>query len=371
MGVEWNKRLILILIASIVAVAVLLKCISYYRADTELPEPAVINEPLMTHYVGNVALDMPESWKMSRISATFYLTGEKDGPEIEFDDDQASEGQDAVEILDDALDTAERKIGFVNENAYTFIKKDITESLGRPAAIFIGKSKPRRYNLGPQKDASPDLNHLEISLFLAEPQTLLRFTYSENIIWPDTENNDDFIFAQQKALTDWVLAFLPRYHWEGANTSHPGNYLATERGRIAFGDGWPELKYSLTAFFNKEDEDSLNSISLSLDTGPGESPLYSRTNRTVGSHPGHEYKSLTNVRKGLEKLKLWQPKPIFMHLRWDDYSPDPFNEANPKYTVRYMGTSDTKSFSDLAYTLGAWDIMLDSVRTVSEPQIQE
>lgn len=372
MGVEWNKRLILVTVLGLIVVTVLTKGIYDYNADPELPEPAVITEPLETYYVGNVALDMPESWKMSNLSLTFYLTSEKDSPEIKFDDGHNRGDKEAAETLDEALASAEKVLGIINEEATIITKKDITESLGRPAAIFISKSEPISYaGLASEINAAPDLNNLELSLFIVERQAVLEFTYSEKLVWPDAENEGAIISARQRVLTDWALAFLPRYQWEGANVPHPGNYLATKRGRIAYGDQWPELHYSLTAFFRQKSDDSLNNMFISLDTGPGKSSRYSRTNRAVGGHPGNEYKSLTNMSKGLEKLKIWQPKRIFMNLRWRDLSPGPFHESSPKYTANYMGLSEAKGGPDPSYVIGTWDMMLNSIRTVSVPQKQD
>ena len=89
-----------------VEIVVLLGCLALFtflvyikeRADNpSLPKSAAINEPLKTYHVGNMALEMPESWELSHMAASFDLSDEKSSPRISFKESIKSENKDASE----------------------------------------------------------------------------------------------------------------------------------------------------------------------------------------------------------------------------------------------------------------------------------
>lgn len=374
-----RKKIIeFLILTGFMVLAALLVDVKGSAAEPRLPEPAAINEPIKTYYIGNMALDMPESWESgSIIDVTFYLTDQKNSPEINFKDSPLSKNHDTSDQLKKKIDSVEKTKGAFEKQAETIVKADLSETFSRPAAIIVSDIAPRPSPFVDNVD--PDTKRLEMSLFLAEPESLLRFNYSENIVWPSEQEKNDIVADRQKKLIDWVNDFLPRYQWVGHNAPQPKNFLVTENGRIAIGDDFPELRYKLTAHFRQpisQDWKIGRYLSLWLISYPEWPRRYSRTNRTVGGHPGYETKSLVNFKKdmsetGLDRLKFWKPKAAFMFLSWEDRSTQPPSQEQPAIDIRQVSFSETRGFPDIAYILGVWDIMLDSVRPATASDLKE
>lgn len=380
--------------ASMVLVAFLVYVIES-RINPTFPKPAAVNEPLKTYYLGNKSLQMPASWELHYISASFDLTDEKHSPQIKFSEKSNLENKDAAERLKECLNSVEKIAPLFHKNMEVLERTDLSEFFGWPAGLIAFKgditfsdSEALKDEADPEakrlaealiyggKD-SADLKHLEISLFLAQPQGLLEFTYEERITWPADEEKSDIVADRQKILISWVGDFLSRYQWTGGNSAHQDSFLSTEYGRILIGDTLPELRYYLGASFllgKTQDPMSLFSaigISIFLNSHEDPAPSFYRPNRMVGGHPGEEYKLIRNANNFGEAFEIWKPNQVSVTLEWRDCSTESFSQENPAIGIHLRGYPDIKGDQALTQAMTAWDILLNSVRPVSANDLKE
>jgi len=379
-----NKRQKNIKTLKIVIVVVLAALLVYAiesRINPRLPKPAAINEPLKTYYFGNMALEMPESWKMTDASTTFFQIGEKDDSgrggyaaiqQIKFSDKPWPGDQGAAEQLKAEL-AALKKIQRGIEDGELSGQEDLSEIFGRPAAINIVETKAYHsksdYSLSmsgtfiqPTDRIWSNQDCIELTLLLVEPQAVYIFEYGEDLRQLTGEEKAELIAAKRKMLIDWVLAFLPRYQWTGGKTSPADGFLATRYGHIAVGKNWPESGYILTARFYH----SRNAyFDIAYSSIQGIKNQNARLNRTVGGYAGEETRALgvSVIRnKVIERFKFWKPLRLYLNLKWVSLSDEQANKANPGFFIRGNTSSHQRGKQDMAYVLGSWEILLNSIR---------
>jgi|GEM_PF-5931368 len=390
------KIVIVVVLAALLAYAV------ESRINPSLPKPATINEPLKTYYLGNMALEMPESWKMADASTTFFQVGEKDDSrrgyalirKIKFTDKPWSGDQDAAEKLKAEL-AALKKIQRGIKDGDLSGQEDLSEIFGRPAAIdildtqaYLSKSDYSTYWQPLNNDRNEmsgsfiqqtdriwsGRDCIELTLFLVEPQAVYTFEYGEDLAQLTGEEKAELIAAKRKMLIDWVLAFLPRYQWTGGKVAPADGFLATEYGHIAVGKHWPESGYALTARFSRSHlagarynywlEDHFHITFSSIQRVKNQD---TRPNRTVGGYAGKETKKLgvsVISNKVIERLKFWEPLHLYLGLEWGNLSNEQATKANPGLFIRGNTSSHQRRKQDMAYVLGVWDIMLNSLRPI-------
>lgn len=373
-----NKGVEITVLLGFMALAVLLFYLNERSVNPTLPKSAVINWPLKTYYVGNMAVDMPESWKHPETKAKFYLANEKDSPEISFTDKPWPGDQRVDEKLKTELAAAEKEQGLFGKKKESIWRQDVSEIVGRPAAIVLSESKSARSMFKSRYTDNSNIDHLDISLVLVEPQAILKFVYAEDLVWPDGEEKTVVMAAKQKKLIDWVLVFLPRYQWTGHNAAPSVGFLATGYGRITIEKDWPESwhVYEMEARFGgppalSADFKLFSDLSISFYSHQQLKNESAIPNRTVGGHAGEETKKLKNHNTGFRKFLFWKPSLLWLNLDWKDLSSGPFTEANPDISIRGSAMSYQKGKQGIADVLGAWDILLNSVRPATVNDLKE
>lgn len=307
------------------------------------PEPTTVAAPLVTHYVGNAALELPEFWKLQSIETVFYLSGPNKGA-----------GITVKEIPAQATRRFPAKTYSRDKLKAVFGKTDITEVMGRQASIDIKELGPNNYGLVIVGEAPP-AKSLVMSLDMVLPQPALNLEYSERVAWPDDQEKTDLLADKQKALIDWALDFSPRFTWVGGNVLPPGRSLATRYGHIDIEDWKSSLQYEITAKFSQDGGLPMSEISFTLSLRPDQQANNSPNNREVGGHPGYEARS-----------SIKQPDLDILMLAWHDGSAGPFSPENPRYGFYSTFISSTTDDPRLDQIQADWDAMLNSVRLVPQ-----
>ncbi|MDR2947153.1 MAG: hypothetical protein LBV79_10475 [Candidatus Adiutrix sp.] len=334
----------IIVIVGFIVLAAFLENLYNNATKPKMPEPAVINEPLKTYYLGNVAFDMPESWDANYNYYDFYLTEkEADGPTISFGISTRPNSSDVNEALRQKLDPPK-------DNA-TISREDISDKVGWPTVLSVFRNeKLTTKAIPPNTETSEQNLHQKKETFgtLLEviiPEAVLRFVCTDRVAIPDEE------------FIDWVQNFLAHYEWHGLNAPRPGKFVMGH-GSLDF-SGEFKPRYSISARFSpKKKKESLSlhtSIFFTLETN---APTWSsKANRTVNGHPGEEDKNLMNLKKGFEKLKFWEPR-LFMLLEWTELTEaeENFSTENPGYTFIFDGIFNQTNKQYIPEFLGVWNV---------------
>ena len=301
-------------------------------------------------------------------------------------------------------------------------EEELSETFGRPSKLIIHLTRSTILDdIRSGLDLPPAPDKLEIDLVLKEDWGLLEFSY-ELELRPDEPR--EIAILKEDAMHDligWVQAFLPRYHWTGLNEKPPEKALATALGFIESPEepapDDPEVGGDRASARSTDrsiteatldhcsawNADFYGNFSLILER-PGSTldfltftarglprPLLHSPagGRKVGGHPGEESKNFTRLgeiaAEARQKKKAGgSPKPgpddapaeltdrpsssgeTAVYLEWEDYSQYRPDNFKPLYDAALYASAAKEAPGELAYYLGLWEVMLNSIRLPGE-----
>lgn len=347
-------------IGFVILIIILASTQIYLVPSSKKPESTTKGQ-LITHYVGDAALELPESWIMESIQTTFYLTNQENGPRISFQETPAKAGQDADKELANKLKSLALNKS-VDVRSASFGRTDISEALGRPAMILIRETRPNSFGLRVVSAYTyfpPPGDKLEMTLELATPHAKFIFTYIEAANWPSNEDKLEIVADKQKVFTDWALTFINSFQYIGSNISQSRGFLATKFGRVDIRNKAEYQHYVLTARFyqNEANAPRVSDISFSLSSLPTEAPSCGRdTGKRKPARPlGCEVKKIT-TELNTERLDL----------TWQNCSTKRrFSPQDPSFSIAYCGYAVDQDVLEEAGILSMWDSLINSLRILS------
>lgn len=351
-----------VVIGFLVLIVLLAFAQTYLAPVSKLPAPSGSKEQLVTHYVGDVALELPNSWAMDSIHSIFYLTGQKSGPQISFREIPAKTGQDAVKELAKNIELFNGKNKDCGLQTARFGLTDFSETLGRPAVVYIWEMGPNRYRqrkVGANTYTPLPGRILEITLELASPQAGLIFKYMETVDETDKKEKLEAMVSKQKLLIDWALDFIDHFQYSGYNSPQSQGFLATRSGRIDIRENPLYQHYNLVAKFSKKtNSPKVSDISFSLSSLP-----------TQALSCGKE----TGMRKPAKPLGSHVRKKTTTHnseridLTWQNCSTnDKFSPSNRLFDIAYCGYAVDQDVLNEAEIIVMWDTLLNSLRILPD-----
>lgn len=388
----------------------------------EEPEAAAITESLFTYYAGQTAFDLPVSFSISKASVSIDLEGPEAGGRITFTElalrpSKAvnSEMRQDLErlVLSDKPERIVLNLGQAEDLSDEFgqpallltlvYKTDIEEIfLKHPLLAFTlndlqdlrDSTGPKFSNDYPEKNTkptkkensalarTPNSEYLTLNMLLDEGSHRL---YFESITVMEDGQKDDPIFLEERKTKFGALvkSFLPLYQWTGQNSKPKEGTLATSYGYIRLPDKGElksyynlEADYQLKQGISSQRERGKLTFKISVSATPGFgcfSKALEKNNRMVNGHNGCEYKYFDSRIKRGRRIKPANIRSVLFMRSWtDDCRPHGTEKAEaPHYSIEmdYWETriEDGQAvYKELAYLKGVWEILLNSIRTVSE-----
>lgn len=132
-----NRKLIIAV--SVLFIILLNISYNWLRKQTEdkLPDPAVITEPLNTHYLADVKLNMPSSWKSSNYRAIFFPDKNDDEFKIEVSESNWRREGDVQQRLSRSLDMTAMSKGFFADKTEELGRETLMDEFERPAGLMV------------------------------------------------------------------------------------------------------------------------------------------------------------------------------------------------------------------------------------------
>jgi len=209
-------------------------------------QPAQVNEPFKTWYLGDIAVDIPESMILDGpLAFSLRPYAENSNITIGFSDASADEAKNKEHSLTSSeplYRTASQVFSWEPAAQKT---DDISVVIGKPAglSIFFGPDtvEENRWALGLDARIKEDYGYLE-------------FNFTELIFEPLSSEQLEMVISQKKELfLSWITGFRRVYNWIGHNQKPGPGQLATQLGIINVKDTTLISDISVMAFFDSID----------------------------------------------------------------------------------------------------------------------
>lgn len=286
-------------------------------------KPAEINEPFTTWYLGEIAVDIPES--MGQVSTTrtrIYLNSREDKTYIDFQERSTDKLPWEITTLDPDVE-------------------DISSVIGKPAGLSIF--------WGPNNSQDGAMT-LRLAVRIKHDFGYLEFSYTDETIAPVTDEQLDVLVAKKKSfLFDWLSDFLLTYQWTGQNQFPAANQLATQYGYIVVTDAFLKSNIEVMALLSiKRDLEHLeihpdSMFTIYLTAASSHDILNDGDERSIGDY--------SSINLGTSIITITR-----------DYVKC-FNSVNYEKvcvsTLTWAGAS-SKNVDFLSYVMGLYEFMLNS-----------
>jgi len=332
-----------------------------------LPVPAVQEEAAITYYLGNMAIDLPESLETNKMfDMQFFSADDAQAALITFGEGTRSDGLSQKSLKDWVL-SAKSKPG-AGVKSEILLQEDLEAFFNHPSSLVIFKEQE---NLPSSlSGVKQTLEYLNLIIHLEKGGGVLEFNYSKQVQqWPASEHSDSFIKGEKDKFLTWVKDFVSQYEWLGHNEASAAPFFSTSLGRIKLpqnGKG-PLFKISLQAT-------RINKFDGTRPTARFKFSLSNKKTRRLFLTEGEP--RIVGGRAGLESvaaLKAFDPPHALvcnppgaekLDLQWAEAALDEAGNFNPYFCIRFTSCQNKGAERQTALDLGTWEKMLSSVRFV-------